>query len=171
MNQIETKGVEFNTNFRPNTKLEIKGGYQLLYANDIDVKNRFKKGDVYAKDDETLVSFKLGKDDYFGLFNRSRHMGNFKLYYDLNEKVKINTIITYRSKYALNDSNANGFLDTYDEFIEGYALCDVGVTHHTTSLRSIQLGIKNIFNFTNPEYISNISGRLYYMNLKITLNK
>lgn len=170
LNKIETKGVEFNTSFRPNNKLEIKGGYQLLYANDIDVKNRFEDEVVYAKDAETLVSFKLGKNDYFGLFNRSRHMGNLKLYYDLNEKINVNTIITYRSKHALSDSNGNNILDNYDEFIEGYALCDLGVTHHTTSLRSIQLGIKNIFNFTNPEYISNISGRLYYINLNITID-
>ena len=170
INQIETKGVEFNASFRANTKLEIKGGYQLLYANDMDVRNRFENEDVYARDLETLEMFKLGKDDYFGLFNRSIHTGNLKLYYDLNEKINVNTILTYRSKYALSDSNGNNILDNYDEFIEGYALCDLGVTHHTTSLRSIQLGIKNIFNFTNPEYISNISGRLYYINLKITIN-
>jgi outer membrane receptor for ferrienterochelin and colicins len=170
LNQVETKGVEFNTRFRPNNKLEIKGGYQLLYANDIDVKNRFEDEDIYARDLETLEILKLSKGDYFGLFNRSRHMGNLKLYYDLNEKININTIITYRSKYALNDSNGNNILDAYDEFIEGYTLCDLGITHYTTSLRSIQLGVKNIFNFTNPEYISNISGRLYYINLKITIN-
>jgi len=170
LNQIETKGIEFNIDFRPNNKLEIKGGYQLLYANDIDVKNRFVNEAVYANDLQTLESFRLGTNDYFGLFNRSRHMGNLKLYYDLNEKISVNTIITYRSKYALNDSNGNNILDNYDEFIEGYALCDIGVAHHTTSLQSIQLGVKNIFNFTNPEYISNISGRLYYINLKITIN-
>ena len=171
LSQVETKGVEFNTSFRTNNKLEIKGGYQLLYANDMDVKNRFENEDVYAKDLETLESFKLGKDDYFGLFNRSRHMGNIKLFYQVNEKININTIITYRSKYALNDSNGNALLDAYDEFIEGYTLCDIGITHHTTSLRSIHLGVKNIFDFTNPEYISNISGRLYYMNLKINFNQ
>ena len=170
LNQIETKGIEFNIDFRPNNKLEIKGGYQLLYANDIDVKNRFVNEAVYANDLQTLESFKLGTNDYFGLFNRSRHMGNLKLYYDLNEKINVNTIITYRSKYALNDSNGNNILDNYDEFIKGYALCDIGVAHHTASLQSIQLGVKNIFDFTNPEYISNISGRLYYINLKITIN-
>lgn len=170
LNQIETKGVELNARFRPNTKLEIKGGYQLLYANDMDVKNRFENEDVYAKDLETLESFKLGKDDYFGLFNRSRHMGNLKLYYDLNRKISVNAIITYRSKYALNDSNGNDVLDAYDKFIEGYTLCDIGIIHHTTPLRTIQLGAKNIFNFTNPEYISNISGRLYYIEIKTTIN-
>ena len=167
LSQVETKGFEFNINFRPNSKLEIKAGYQLLFAFDRDIKNRFKTEDVYAKDTETLVSFKLNKDDYFGLFNRSRHMGNLKLFYKFNDKIDLNTIITYRSKYALNDSNGNTLLDTYDEFIDGYAICDVGITHHTSASGSIQLGVKNIFGFTNPEYISNISGRLYYINLKI----
>jgi outer membrane receptor for ferrienterochelin and colicins len=167
LNQVETKGMEFNTRFLPNSKLEIKAGYQLLFAFDSDIKTRFETGDVYAKDAETLVSFKLKKDDYFGLFNSSRHMGNLKLFYQFNDKLDLNTIITYRSKYALYDSNGNNLLDTYDEFIDGYALCDVGITHHTNASKSIQLGVKNIFDFTNPEYISNISGRLYYINLKI----
>ncbi|MDP7194568.1 MAG: TonB-dependent receptor, partial [SAR202 cluster bacterium] len=170
LNQIETKGLEFNTNFRPNTKLEIKAGYQLLYAYDMDVKDRFENEDVYAKDLQTLESFKLSKEDYFGLFNRSRHMGNLKLFYNLNEKIDLHTIITYRSKYALNDSNGNDILDSYDPFVEGYTLCDVGVAHHTSSLRSIQLGVKNVFGFKNPEYISNISGRLYYFQIKININ-
>jgi len=94
-------------------------------------------------------------------------MGNIKLNYHLNKKTDLNTMLTYRSKYALSDSNANGFLDNYDQFIDGYSLCDVGVTHHINPLQSFQIGIKNISGFTNPEYISNISGRLYYMNFKI----
>ena len=96
-------------------------------------------------------------------------MGNIKLNYHLNDKTDLNTMVTYRSKYALSDSNANGFLDTYDQFIDGYSLCDIAITHQISSLKSFQIGIKNIFGFTNPEHISNISGRLYYTNLKITL--
>ena len=170
LNQIETKGFEFNTSFLPNNKLEIRAGYQLLYANDIDVINQFENEDVYANDLQTLESFKLSKEDYFGLFNRSRHMGNLKLFYDLNDKIDLNTIITYRSKYALNDSNGNNVLDTYDEFIEGYALCDISLIHYKNSTESIQLGIKNVFDFTSPEYISNISGRLYYVQVKVNIN-
>ena len=170
LNQIETKGIEFNTGFLPNNKLEIKGGYQLLYANDIDVKSRFANEAVYANDLQTLESFKLGANDYFGLFNRSRHMWNVKFFYQINDKITLNNIITYRSKYALNDSNGNNILDNYDEFIEGYTLCDIGVTYYRSSSKSIQLGVKNIFNFTNPEYISNISGRVYYFNIKININ-
>jgi outer membrane receptor for ferrienterochelin and colicins len=94
-------------------------------------------------------------------------MGNIKLNYHLNDKTDLNAMLTYRSKYALSDSNGNGILDAYDKFIGGYSLCDVGIIHQINSLRSFQIGVKNIFGFTNPEYISNISGRLYYINFKI----
>ena len=94
-------------------------------------------------------------------------MGNIKLNYHLNEKTDLSTMLTYRSKYALSDSNGNDILDTYDKFIDGYSLCDVGITHQISSLKSCQIGVKNIFGFTNPEFISNITGRLYYMSFKI----
>ena len=66
--------------------------------------------------------------------------------------------------------NGNDLLDMYDEFVEGYTLCDLGFTYSLHPLRSIQIGSKNIFGFTNPEYISNISGRMYYINLNLNFN-
>ena len=168
VNQVETKGLELNSTYTEVDNWEIKFGYQLLYAYDSEVLNGIgQDAKYYARDPETLASIKLNKDDYFGLFNRSRHMGNIKFNYHLNDKTEMNTMLTYRSKYAISDSNGNGILDTYDKFIDGYRLCDVGVTHHINPLQSCQIGIKNIFGFTNPEYISNISGRLYYMSFKI----
>ena len=62
-------------------------------------------------------------------------------------------------------------VDTYDEFVAGFSLCDVGFSHQISLLKSFQIGVKNIFGFTNPEYISNISGRLYYINIKINIKK
>lgn len=169
VNQVETKGLEFNSTYTKTDNWEIKFGYQLLYAYDTEVVNDIEKdgSDYYALDPATLTSVKLNKDDYFGLFNRSRHMGNIKLNYHLNEKTDLSTMLTYRSKYALSDSNGNDILDTYDKFIDGYSLCDVGITHQISSLKSCQIGVKNIFGFTNPEFISNITGRLYYMSFKI----
>ena len=94
-------------------------------------------------------------------------MGNIKFNYHLNDKTEMNTMLTYRSKYAISDSNGNGILDTYDKFIDGYSLCDIGITHQISLLKTCQIGVKNIFGFTNPEFISNITGRLYYMSFKI----
>ena len=96
-------------------------------------------------------------------------MGNIKILHHLNKKLNLNSMITYRSKYALNDANGNDLLDLYDEFIDGYTLCDLGITYCINSLKSIQIGSKNIFGFTNPEYISNISGRTYYININLHL--
>ena len=97
-------------------------------------------------------------------------MGNIKLNYYLNEKTELNTMLTYRSKYALSDSNGNDILDVYDNFIDGYSLCDLAITRDINPSQSCQIGIKNIFGFTNPEYITNISGRLYYISFKIDFN-
>lgn len=169
VSQVETKGLEFNTMYKSPNNWEIKFGYQLLYAYDTDVIKDIEKddSDYYALDPATLTSVKLDKDDYFGLFNRSRHIGNIKLNYGLNDKTELNTMVTYRSKYALSDSNGNNILDIYDKFIEGYSLCNASINYQISSLKSIQIGVKNVFGFVDPEYISNISGRVYYAGLKI----
>ena len=168
VNQVETKGLEFNSTYTKANNWEIKFGYQLLYAYDSQVlKGIGQDTTYYARDPETLASIKLNKEDYFGLFNRSRHMGNIKFNYHLNDKTEMNTMLTYRSKYAISDSNGNGILDTYDKFIDAYSLCDIGITHQISLLKTCQIGVKNIFGFTNPEFISNITGRLYYMSFKI----
>ena len=74
----------------------------MLYAYDTEVVKNIKNDISYfARDPETLTSVKLNKDDYFGLFNRSRHMGNIKLNYHLNDKTDLNAMLTYRSKYCL----------------------------------------------------------------------
>ncbi|CAI8218316.1 MAG: Colicin I receptor [Cryomorphaceae bacterium] len=172
INQVETKGVEFNSAYKKVDNWEIKFGYQLLYAYDTQVLKEIGQDTVYyARDPETQVSIKLNKEDYFGLFNRSRHTANIKLDYNLNNKTELNTILTYKSKYALSDSNGNDILDTYDRFVAGYSLCEVGFSHQISALKSLQIGVKNIFGFTNPEYISNISGRSYYINIKINIKK
>jgi len=168
LNEVETKGIEFNTIYKPSINYEIKMGYQLLYAYDTEIRTRFETEDIYVNDING-VSFKLNKEDYFGLFNRSRHMGNIKILYRINKRLDVNSIITYRSKYALNDVNGNDLLDMYDEFVKGYTLCDLGFTYSLHPLRSIQIGAKNIFGFINPEYISNISGRIYYININLNL--
>tara|TARA_B110000495_G_C23020081_1_gene605000 strand:+ start:449 stop:2494 length:2046 start_codon:yes stop_codon:yes gene_type:complete len=169
INEVETKGIEFNTQYKIDC-WEIKLGYQLLYALDAKVLNNFDQDTSYfARDPQTQISVKLNKDDYFGLFNRSRHTGNVKINYQINDKLDINTIITYRSKYGLNDSNGNDILDSYDRFVDGYCLWDIGITQNINSFQSFQVGVKNVLGFTNPEYISNISGRLYFINLKINL--
>lgn len=168
LNEVETQGFEMNFQWDNNT-WKIRSGYQLLYAFDNEIQQMFNNGQAYAND-ENGVSFQLNKDDYIGLFNRSKHMANLQVSYNNTKRSKVNVYARYRSEYALNDSNGNNVLDKYDDFIKGYTLYDINYNYRFDKQITIQLGVDNILDFKNPKYISNISGRLYYINLKFNMN-
>jgi len=166
INQVITQGLEFNLDWNCNTSLNIIAGYQLLYAFDPGIKNEFQEGNVYARDPQTLISFQLQDDDYIGLFNRSKHMFNFKMFYNYNKKMDIVYGCNYNSNYATSDSNDNGVYDKYDQDIDGYMLHNLNFTYKLSNTKILQLGCNNILDFTNPQNISNISGRIFYINFK-----
>ncbi len=175
VNNVHTQGLEFNTTWKPNNSLKISGGYQLLYAKDKKAKDAFKDGEVFARKSSNSPAFQLNEDDYFGLYNRSRHMANLKVFYTF-KKWDLNTNIRgkYRSKYGLFDTNSNNYLDAYDGFVNAYTLWDWAINKTFSNNYEIGLGVDNIFNFTDaPEsvndalFIGNIPGRMLYTKLNI----
>ncbi len=167
VDNVYTQGLEFNLKWSPTKNLKILGGYQLLYAKDKDAKEAFKNGEVYARDSNNS-SFQLQKDDYYGLYNRSRHMSNLKIFYNVPKyKTDASIRTTYRSKYGLTDSNGNSYLDSYDEFVDGYTIIDFSINKTFYKNYKIGFGTDNLFNFTDSENITNIPGRLFYGKLKI----
>ncbi len=76
-----TQGLESNFSYPVAKYFNLSLGYQLLYAKDKDVVEDVKAGNVYWRDPYTLVTKQLKPGEYFGLYNRSRHMGNFKMFY------------------------------------------------------------------------------------------
>ncbi len=168
INKVYTQGLEFNGTWKINNYLKISGGYQLLYAKDKDAEDAFKNGDVYARLTPSSSSFQLKKDDYFGLYNRSRHMANVKVFYTYKPwNLNTNIRATYRSKYGLYDTNANGYLDDYDEFVEGYAILDWAINKTIFKKYELGMGIDNILDFTDSQNINNIAGRLFYGKINI----
>lgn len=158
--EIFTYGLELNSTYKFNNEFKIAVGYQYLIAKDKDVVTNIANSEVYARDPETLQSFQIKKTDYFGLFNRSKHTANVKIYYTIpNCKTAISLRVFYRSKYGLFDTNNNQILDKYDEFVNGYCLTNLSVTKKIASKYDFQIGANNLFNFTNAKEISNISGR------------
>ena len=154
-----------------NKDLSILLGYQLLYAYDLDAQKGFENGEVFARITPQSDAFRLKKSDYFGLYNRSRHMGSFKINYK-NPKKRLSSSlrIIYRSKYGLFDTNSNNYLDKYDQFVDGY------FTANTTLIKKfdkidITAGIENILNYKDVQNISSLSGRIYYFKLKYNLNQ
>lgn len=166
--KVYTQGLELNANWRPDNRLRISGGYQLLFAKDKEVEKAFKNGDVFARETASSPSFQLGKNDYFGLYNRSRHMANIKVFYSIPQwRLNANVRATYRSKYGLYDTNGNDYLDTYDRFVDGYALVNVAVNKTFFKDYRLGLGVDNVLDFTDAQNISNIAGRIIYAKLNI----
>ena len=168
---VYTQGLEFNATYKLNEYTNISGGYQLLYAKDKDAAQKFKEGLVNRQIEEngTVVGFvTLDESDYFGLFNRSRHMANLKVFHTFPKwKMDANVRNTFRSNYGLFDTNGNTYLDGFDEFVEGYIICDFALNKTFYEDYKLGLGIDNLFNFTDPQNISNIAGRLFYGKLNI----
>jgi outer membrane receptor for ferrienterochelin and colicins len=168
VNKVYTQGLEFNTSWNVTNQLKVSGGYQLLFAKDKNAIKAFENGDVFARENPSSPSFQLDKGDYFGLYNRSRHMTNLKVFYSVPKwNLDANVRATYRSKYGLLDTNGNTYLDAYDDFVDGYAIIDFAINKSFFNNYQLGFGIDNLFNFTDTQNISNIAGRIIYGKLNI----
>ncbi|MDT7832312.1 TonB-dependent receptor [Flavobacteriaceae bacterium S356] len=161
-NKVFTQGLEFNSTYKPSDRLKLAVGYQLLYAKDKEAIQKFKEGGVNVG-----TTLQLTEDQYFGLFNRSKHMANIKVFYAIPKwNLDANIRATYRSKYGLFDTNGNEYLDTLDSFVEGYAIIDVAVNKTLFKNYQFSLGSDNLLGFTNTQ-VTNIPGRIIYGKLNI----
>ena len=168
--EVYTQGIEFNTTYKFNNYIKVSGGYQLLFAKDREAEAAFANGEVFARERPTSPAFQLSGNDYFGLFNRSRHMANLKLYYEWPEyKISSNLRIVYRSRYGIADTNGNGYLDNYDAFVEGNAIVNFALNKTLFKKYKVAFGIDNLFNFTDAANIPNVPGRIYYVNMNFKL--
>ncbi len=170
--EVVTEGLEVNATWKPVKNVRIGGGYQLLYAYDQAAKAEFEAGRVFARDAATQIDFAIDEDDYFGLFNRSRHTSNLKVFYEV-PKWELNTNLraTYRSKYGISDSNNNGYLDSFDDFIDPQTVVDFAINKSFAlkfipELKQFTLGagIDNLFDTTDPGNPI-LPGRLFYTNV------
>jgi len=168
VNKVFTQGIELNGNWDFSETLRISGGYQLLYAKDKEAVKAFNNGTVYARTSPASPSFQLSASDYFGLYNRSRHMANLKLFYQYTPwKIDGNIRTTYRSSYGQFDGNGNGYLDQYDPMVDGYVITDIAINKSIYKHYRLSLGIDNVFNFKDRQHITSIPGSLFYTKLNI----
>jgi outer membrane receptor for ferrienterochelin and colicins len=157
--EIFTYGIETNATYQFNKQCSFSVGYQYLVAKDKSVLDDFESHQFVR----IPGSVKINKSDYFGLFNRSKHMANMKFLYTIPKlKTDINLRVFYRSKFALMDSNGNQILDRYDTFINEFFITNLTISKHIHEKVTVQVGANNLFDYTNPEQIGNMSGRLIF---------
>jgi outer membrane receptor for ferrienterochelin and colicins len=174
------QGLETDFSYPVSGKLSLSLGYQLLYAKDRDVIDQVDKGEVFWRDPTTLVTQRLKPNEYFGLYNRSRHTGNFKIFYRDKEKgLEASLRVIYRGKFGLggisgniqgesvppSDRNNNSILDSYDNFVSGYFLVNLSMAQTLDNGLRFQIGIDNLFNYTDPVQIPNLPGQISYVSI------
>ncbi len=182
-----TAGLETNLSYPILKNINLSAGYQLLYAKDKDVAESVHRGEVYYRDPATLVTKQLKPSEYVGLYNRSRHQGNVKLFYNNKEKgIEASARVIYRGKFGIgdirgniqgevippSDRNSNSILDVYDDFVPGYALVNLSLAKSFLKLGlRAQVGVDNVFDYTEPILIPNLPGRIFYTSLNYTFSQ
>ena len=168
LNKVITQGFEINSKIVLSNNFNFNIGYQFLLTRDVDAINDLKEGKIYARLSNNSSAFKINKDDYYGLYNRSKNNINLKVNYLLNDELSLYFKSRFRSKYGLTDSNGNNLLDDYDKFVESHIISDLSISQKFRKL-NITLGVDNLFNYTDPENIPNYPGRIIYSKLSYKL--
>ena len=167
VNKIYTTGLETNATYELSSDFSISMGYQYLVAKDQAVIDKIKQDELFARDPVTLVSFKLKRSDYFGLYNRSKHIANIKINYLIPLiKTSLSARFFYRSQYGLFDSNNNAAFDRYDNFVKGYFLTNITLNKDFKGQISGQIGVNNLLDYKDENNISNLPGRQFFAKIQ-----
>lgn len=173
LDRVRTQGLEANVVVKPFKHFQVMAGYQLLDAVDLQDLERIDQGLVFYRDPQTLVTRRVDRASYGGLFNRSRHMGNLKFFYDIPAwHAQVNLRGIYRGTYGLTDFNGNGIYDRGDpnEEVKGYAIWNLAANKTWKSL-TVQAGIDNLLGFTDPMNIPVFPGRVFFASLHFAFGK
>lgn len=149
-----TGGMEANVSWAGIKGLEVSAGYQLLYAKDRGMIDSVKSGRYpynKVRNNETGETRASKASDYIGLENRSRHMGNVRVFYEYAPLGMSATFrVNYRGKAGYDDANNNRFLDKYDTFIDGYYLLNASLEKKLVKDKlSVQLTVDNLMDYTD----------------------
>jgi outer membrane receptor for ferrienterochelin and colicins len=172
VSQAYTQGLEVEARYALRPGLTLSGGYQLLDAKDKAVLQQLAAGTVFRRDPATLATERVPTADYGGLFNRSRHSGNVKLFYESPRRGWTASVRgLYRGRFGWQDLNGNAILDQDAEYVRGYVVWNVAASKTWRQRYTLQAGLDNALGHTNPAYLSTLPGRLWYASLEVALRK
>lgn len=172
LREIFTQGLELNVSYPLLKHLKLMTGYQYLIAKDKAVVAQLNNGEIFKRDPQTLTTSRVRPSAYGGLFNRSRHMWNFRLFYQ-NPLKGFNASMrgVYRGRYGFADLNNNQILDADNEYVAGYWLWNISASQRFCKQFRAQVGIDNLLGFRNETALPGIAGRLWYVRLSYQWHK
>lgn len=168
---IVTQGAELEATIQLNSKLSISTGYQYLDTYDQNVLDQIKAGTLAFRPVGEIVSRRVTRADYGGLFGRSRHSGNFKITYTyspLDLTVYFRSI--YRGRWGHADRDGNQVLVGDYEYADGYFQHNLSVQKTFGQHWILDLGANNLFDTTN-EFEPTLAGAMWFVGLKFSIHK
>ena len=152
------QGIETVLSWHPAEELDISLGYQLL-----DARKRIERERrVQDSDGEVVVRTEASMQP---MFNRSRHSGNIKLFYEHSTGWGVNLRGTVRGPYALFDTNGNDFADP-EEVEPGYSVWSAALSREIASGVTLQVGADNMLNYRNINQPW-LAGRMWYLQASV----
>ncbi len=158
LNDVYTQGIETELRWTVNTNIQASVGYQFL-----DAKRLFEDERTVQDDQGEVVTRTFSS--YEPMFNRSKHSGNVKLFYDNAAGWGATLRGMYRGEYGLYDSNGNGFVNN-SEYEPSYMLWNASVSKQLFTDYNLQLGVNNLFDHTSIN-TPNLPGRIWYMQASV----
>ncbi|WP_418644690.1 TonB-dependent receptor plug domain-containing protein [Tenacibaculum insulae] len=153
INKVYTQGFELDANYKITSNFNVLAGYQFLDTGDKTQEDLIKSEKVFFRRTPTSPSEKMTISNYYGLPNRSKHMANFKVFYEnYQHYFSANIRAVYRSKYALFDTNnSQGIIDEFDDFVTANTQINIAASKTFFNLMNLQVGVDNLFNEKGEE--------------------
>ncbi len=172
INKVFTQGVDMDWQWQMNNLFSLSAGYQYLEAKDKEVLSKLAAGEVYRRDPVTYDTKRVTVAEYGGLFNRSAHSANMKLYFESKNKDWSATVRTiYKGRFGFADRNANVILDADNEYVKGYFVTNMSVSKTFKQKYTVQLGCDNVLNYTDALYIPTMPGRLVWAKVNFSFGR
>ncbi len=151
IDRVVMRGVEAGWKFTITPNFQLSAGYQLLDARNPAVTDSIRqKSSRYATVRTPDGIRPATTKDYFGLPNRSRHMGPAGNLAASRMGLGASVRGTYRGKYGFLDVDNNGYIDRYDVFVKGHTLLYFSVQKSLLQKRlTLHAGIDNITGYTD----------------------
>lgn len=169
INRIFTQGIELDINYTIIKGLNFSTGYQYLEAKDKDVLQKIEDGQIFSRNSVTLNTTRVTKNQYGGLFGRSKNMFNVKIFYENEKKgISANLRAIYRGRYGFGDMDGNLILNNDNEYVAGFWTFNTAIIKNFIKNKiRLQIGIDNLMDYKDEIYQPNIAGRLIWTSINL----
>jgi outer membrane receptor for ferrienterochelin and colicins len=164
--RVFTRGLEAELTWQPLRTVDVALSYTYLEAKDRDVLDDLEAGRVYRRTDAGR-DVAVSPADYAGLRGRSPHRATARL--TLREAplgLTASFRARYRSRYGFADLNGNAIIDANAEYAPGFAVLDLTLTRSLLADVALQVGVENLTDHADPQYVPHLSGRTWFVGLQ-----